>query len=1112
MRAPIKKIITASAGTGKTYRLSLEYINLLLQYRDNDIGFDEILVITFTRKATYEIRTAIIEHLQNLICGNDEGILLQDNMLKLFNRKIGQPDLIYLRRIYEQMLVNKHKLQISTIDSFINSVFKTVIAPYIGITSFSIDNEVNSKYLPLLYNHIFSDREDSESFIRIFKTAGRSTVEQYDSLILSIIENRWLLHLISEINDTTIESERENSAQEYLTTFLEQYKELALKIYGYFTESYQGDTTTDLKTKDFVRKFFVNLVQRDDLADFVQELLSLVSNEQILCEHMKDFSKNLAFWNNAKIRRKDSEFKDEIMRELENIKQFFCLYLFYKYLIPEEKEILKLAGHILDEYDRLKMRDKVFTHADITYYTFKYMYEPELSMIDPLNGSVSNRFYEYLSSRTRFMLIDEFQDTGIIQHKLLYPIISEIISGSGSREYGGVIIVGDEKQSIYGWRGGERDLLLNMPFIIASEDSSSLDTTYRSTRFMTGFINKVFGNIAANLKTCGLNWNYDPAIESHSKVDEGYLSFSFMNISRSSNTSDDIDILNPCRTFVETEVLPLYETGEINPARSVILARNNKYLKDIAAALEEYGIDFYLESSFSFLHHQIIRPIIHLLRFVSEQNLLFLLRFLRSDYCLMPGSELKEIALLQNRAANEEKSIIQILREEFQHNRIIEKTIHVLEEYSPADPISFITAIIQEFNVTGLFPEDHNIKNLHLFLDQVAEFFMQISSDYTKNITGLLSFLSDNEKNEEFRQASLENVDSLQLMTIHKAKGLEFDHVFLYYNTGGSKGNFSGNLDFLYRFNETYTDLEEYRISYNFSFLLKELDYSLQKEMNNRKALEELNNIYVALTRAKSSLSLFLIYQNKDGLLADTNKDADVSELSEQLIRKLFLNTIVRLLNLDEQVLRDQGELDKMLIIRKIGSPRTLATTRKTAENIQFPYSRFISLQRNSLMVQPEFKKDEMLNYKTVYLVNSKVLYGDLTHFYLSYIKYGSDDELEYARKRTVARYGNLITEDKIQGTIEKIESFILTERELFSRKWQTVFNELTVFDFNNREYRIDRLQIDKVNKIILIIDYKTGSVKETEQLEKYRNIVSGIPVVKQDNYRIEIRYVDVEI
>ncbi|MDP0941260.1 3'-5' exonuclease, partial [Klebsiella quasipneumoniae] len=90
-----------------------------------------------------------------------------------------------------------------------------------------------------------------------------------------------------------------------------------------------------------------------------------------------------------------------------------------------------------------------------------------------------------------------------------------------------------------------------------------------------------------------------------------------------------------------------------------------------------------------------------------------------------------------------------------------------------------ITAIIQEFNVTGLFPEDHNIKNLHLFLDQVAEFFTQISPDYTKNIAGLLSFLSDNEKNEEFRQASLENVDSLQLMTIHKAKGLEFDHVFL---------------------------------------------------------------------------------------------------------------------------------------------------------------------------------------------------------------------------------------------------------------------------------------------------------------------------------------------
>jgi len=1111
MRAPVKKIITASAGTGKTYRLSLEYINLLLQYRDYEIGFDEILVITFTRKATYEIRTAIIEHLENLLSDNDKGRVLEDNLEKLFGLKLGETELVYLRKVYEQMLVNKHKLQISTIDSFINSIFKTVIAPYIGITSFSIDNEVNSRYLPLLYNHIFSDSKDSESFIRIFRTAKNNSLEHFDKLILSIIENRWLLQLIRELKVTNDEAEREQLAAKNLTAFRERFEMLAEEIKNYLVAGYNESSEDPTLIKSLFREPYKRLVNADSIVDFISELIELLKDERVLFEKWKTLCKDLRFWNNQKIRKSDSEFKERINSEIEIIRQFFCLYIFQKYLLPEEKEILKLAEHILTEYDRLKMRDKIFTHADIAYYTFKYMYEPELSLIDPLDGSVSNRFYEYLSTRTRFILIDEFQDTGIIQHKLLYPIISEIISGSGSREYGGVIIVGDEKQSIYGWRSGERELLLNMPAIIQSKDSTSLDMTYRSTRFMTGFINLIFRNLATRLKEYGQHWNYDKDISSHSKEDDGYLSISFMNKSKSQTDSDNIDTSNPCRAFVETDVLPLYEKRNINPARSVILARNNNHLQDIASALEEYGIDYYLESSFSFLQHQVIKPMIHILRFIAEQNILHLLRFLRSDYCLLPARELKEIALLHNRATTEEKSIIQLLREEFNHHTSIKKTLRVLDEYSPADLIGFIMSLIREFNVTGLFPEDHNIKNLHLFLETVASFFIQISSEYPKNVNGLLTFLADNEKNEQFRQACIENIDSLQLMTIHKAKGLEFDHVFFYYDTSGSRGNFSGDLDYLYRFNNSYTNLEEFRISYNYSSILERFDYSLKQQKNDRVALEELNNIYVALTRARSSLSIFSVYERKEGVLAAASTTSDEEKMRVQLIKKLYLETLLHYLNIDQQTLQDSEELDKALLKSEIGSLPSLETTTKLPEVDQVEYDRLVSLQRSKLLEKAKYKEVEKLNHKTVYLTNQQILYGDLAHYYLSLIKYASKEELEYARKKTVSRYGNLIPLDRIATIITKIGKFVASEGHVFSRRWDKVFNELTVFDHKKREYRIDRMQIDKENKEILLIDYKTGSIKDSEQLERYRQIVSNIPVVKQNNYRIDIRYVEID-
>jgi exodeoxyribonuclease V beta subunit len=79
---------------------------------------------------------------------------------------------------------------------------------------------------------------------------------------------------------------------------------------------------------------------------------------------------------------------------------------------------------------------------------------------------VSNTFYEILTTRIRFLLIDEFQDTSILQFKLFLPIIKEITSGEGVKPYGGIIVVGDEKQSIYSWRGGERDFILRMPQLI----------------------------------------------------------------------------------------------------------------------------------------------------------------------------------------------------------------------------------------------------------------------------------------------------------------------------------------------------------------------------------------------------------------------------------------------------------------------------------------------------------------------------------------------------------------------------------------------------------------------------------------------------------------------
>ena len=153
----IKKVIRASAGTGKTYRLSLEYIGLLLKFQKHGIHFSEILVITFTKKATAEIRERIFEHIEEIVNQTNEGKELSKNLKSILNVTVTGDDLIMLKAVYHEMLMNKAQVQISTIDAFTHKIFKTIIGPYLGMNNFEIDNRINEELLAELYQSILDE-------------------------------------------------------------------------------------------------------------------------------------------------------------------------------------------------------------------------------------------------------------------------------------------------------------------------------------------------------------------------------------------------------------------------------------------------------------------------------------------------------------------------------------------------------------------------------------------------------------------------------------------------------------------------------------------------------------------------------------------------------------------------------------------------------------------------------------------------------------------------------------------------------------------------------------------------------------------------------------------
>ncbi|MFA5499402.1 MAG: UvrD-helicase domain-containing protein [Candidatus Cloacimonadia bacterium] len=1102
MNKQLKRIIKASAGTGKTYRLSLEFVNLLLEYRG--IKAEEILVITFTRKATAEIRDSIFSHLEKITERDEtdqERKVLINNLSELFNKTLTPEDVEYLKGVKDSMLFNKHKLQVSTIDSFVHYIFQSVIAPYLGLNDFEIDNEINSKYYPQIYQKLFSKEAESKKYLQVFSTKRFKTIELYDGLLKSIIENRWLFHLIEEKGYEDLKEDSSIHHNNYVRKFTAVLDEFV---------DYLKDDGKDEKPVKYVFKtdFHPVLPDKDNAVEGIEELKERIKDIDYIQRNWAVLSNRENFWNgnrclNGKANR---DKKDRLLEDYMETLEHLYKYLYIELLQPEQKMILDLAKEVLSIYDEIKMREKVLTYSDVAYYTFTNLYNPELSLIDPTTGEVYNRFYEFLSGRIRFILIDEFQDTSILQFRILHPIIMELLSGAGAKEYGGVIVVGDEKQSIYGWRGGERNLLLKMSDIISLTEVDSLTDTYRSSEFIISFINDLFTNVTKAIRTKGVEWNYSDKITSKTKETGGYWEVSFYNEAEVGEEEDD----NKYQSFVREVVKPALEGNKrepLNPADSVILARTNNDLKEISFALEEEGIGYLLESSSPIVEHSIIKPIVYLLNFFAKKEIISLLEFLRSDYSLITAEELRRVMLVYNKATKQNEPLLEAFGKECSDIVQLQKIL-ALEKQSDKSILELILDILEEFNVLNTFEQDQYMKILHLFVEIVADFENDNRVDTSKSIFGFLSYLEDRIKSEELKQISLESNNTIQLMTFHKAKGLQFNNVFVFNQRSKGTGGFGQNIELLYKMNENYTKIEDFQIVYNYLSVVKnDKNNLLYRNKYINEIQEELNNLYVALTRAKTNLYLFLVFKNTGGIkgyLKPKKEDDDKIDTP-----RLFYNSVVKLLN-DRELMIETDPEERLFTIRDEAELKVQQSVESSSTPLfEIPYNTYFRpLRKDNLKSKDHYhpKYSDLGNY----LQNKQNLIGNIAHYYLAHIKYGDAQELVTATNKTISFYGNLATVKTINDIIEQCNNFISCNSDLFDTRWTKVFNEFSLFNDYGKEFRVDRIMIDNDKKEILIVDYKTGGIGDEKQVENYRDILRSIPFIEQNDFEIKTRYVSI--
>jgi ATP-dependent exoDNAse (exonuclease V) beta subunit len=270
--------------------------------------------------------------------------------------------------------------------------------------------------------------------------------------------------------------------------------------------------------------------------------------------------------------------------------------------------------------------------------------------------------------------------------------------------------------------------------------------------------------------------------------------------------------------------------------------------------------------------------------------------------------------------------------------------------------------------------------------------------------------------------------------------------------------------------------------------------------VNQRSIGDELNNIYVALTRAKNNLFIYLHY-NKKGDLEKFIKDIKTDSSVLKNITKAIFNEFKNDLN-EISLTSHKLQFGKL-------SVEPFEQVNNVSSNAKLPD--FFAVSNNDNITEMEVPN--LYQLSSEFLENQSIQIGNIVHDYLSHIKYDNTKSRQVALENTLAKYGSLFHRNKIIGIITKVNESIDEHSAYFNENnWDRVFNESTIFNDQGKESRIDRLMINTLKKKILIIDYKTGSHYEDEQLDRYKELLDKLPIVKNENYNVDKKFLEVKV
>ena len=868
--------LKASAGSGKTFALTVRYISLLL------LGAkpNEILTLTFTNKAANEMSERIYKTLLTL--GDDEAyinaIINQSNLSK---------EEILGKKAYLIKSFTNATLSIFTIDKFINKILREFCG-YVGISD---DFEIKEDDIEAL-SLKFLESLDSKQFETLidFSHYEKKKFNSLFELFKNLLEKNEKVDILN-IDATLIDFQKEN-----VMTHAFKIKEAILNC---SVASNSAQKAVDFEKFDDL--FGRTWLEKDTLADY-------------------SYFKKCA---NETLESYFSSLKDEIgiyykLRAGYSLSKLFELYLMFK-----------------DFKFNFNKNKNYLEFNDISNLVYEL-----------LSTKIDKEFlYFRLDSTYSHMLIDEFQDTSLLQYKILEPLISEIMSGDTTK-FKTFFYVGDTKQSIYRFRGGKRELFDYVAKTNPQLEVEVLNTNYRSCENIISYVNSLFLNLP--------NYEY---FEQESISKDGYVEVVVDNA-----LEEDDKFVN-----IALKIDELIKQG-LNPNDISILTYTNDDVLNLYYYLKQKFPDMKIstEMTSKLINQQNVKALINGMKYLYFKEEIY-----KENLNALIGMPL--LNELNFDIEIKEKSVQEILKELASKLKIIDENV---------------------------------IK------------FIEVSSTFNN----IVDFVYEVDKLD----ANMENSESvgLQILTIFKSKGLEFHTVIL--------------LDRIKRKN---VDKSSLLFEYD-SVELKNIFYKIKGYENHNleyanalakeKALsleDEINILYVALTRAKNNMIIF----------------------------KKQKSSVFDILNMN---------------VCKIGNIKESLHINNEVKKIEKYEYRPLDLgtQEKQLSKEKELEVDHL---------HAKY-FGLATHYCLEMISNFDEENLAYVINLAKTRYSNYLSEIDFEDIEKRIELLIKNEIFLSLIKDSEFITEQSLI--YKEEVKIIDLLLYK-DDTYFIVDYKTTK----EELEEHK-------------------------